>query len=385
MKRRVAVAGVAERIGRLPDRDVFTLFADLLIEAVLDAGIGKADIDGIIATQSLVNRSSRLATSLAEYVGLRNLKWADSVNLGAQSHGTMVSRAANAIRAGLAETIVVGSVDFQLSGLTTDNAVKAMADVRHAEYEQPYGLFMPAIMALKARRYLHQHRLDEDVFSPVAVCMRAHAALKKENVMYRDPIAVDDVRKSKMIAEPLRLLDCAPIVDGGAVIILTTGDRARDLKKAPVYHVRTGENYSHECMIQDNSLTETPIRLSVARAFEGIDVSRKDIDVLFVHDAFTPVVLFALEEFGVCEEGGGGEFVRAGNIRVGGTIPVNTHGGLLSQGHPGIPGGLPHIVEAVRQLRGECGERQVKNARHAATVHFGGPLSMASTTVWSAR
>ncbi len=380
---RVAVAGIAERIGRLPDDDVFTLFSDLLIEAVHDAGIKKADIDGIIATQCLVNRSSRLATSLAEYVGLRNLKWADSVNLGAQSHGTMVSRAANAIRAGLAETIVVGSVDFQLSGLTTDNAVKAMADVRHAEYEQPYGLFMPAIMALKARRYLHQHRLDESVFSHIAVCMRENASLKKENVMFRDPITVDDVRRSKMIAEPLRLLDCAPIVDGGGVIILTSGERAKDLKKAPVYHVRTGENYSHECMIQDNSMTETPIRLSVERAFEGIDVSCRDIDVLFVHDAFTPVVLFALEEFGVCEDGEGGEFVRAGNIRLGGRIPVNTHGGLLSQGHPGIPGGLPHIVEAVRQLRGECGERQVRNAKHASTVHFGGPLSMASTTVWS--
>lgn len=383
MTRRVAVAGVAERIGKIPGHDVFSLFSEMLVEAVADAGLNKADIDGIITTQSLVNKSSRLSTLFAEYVGLRNYSWADSVNLGAQSQGTMICRAANAIKAGLAKTIVIGSVDFQLSGLTSDLAVKAMADVRHAEYEQPYGLFMPAIMALKAQRYLHEYRKDRDVFSHVAVHMRQHASLKNENVLFKDRITADDVAKSKRIADPLNLLDCAPIADGGGVIIITSEERARDLKKKPVYHVNTGENYSHDNFHQDASLLSTPMKASIGRAFARTDISRNDIDVLFIHDAFTPVVLMALEDLEVCDRGEGGDFVKKGNIAIKGKLPVNTHGGLLSQGHPGIPGGMAHIVEAVRQLRGECGDRQVPNANIASSIHFGGPMSMASTSLWS--
>lgn len=383
MTRRVAVVGVAERIGKIPGHDVFSLFSELLIEAAADAGLKKSDIDGIIATQSLVNKSSRLSTLFAEYVGLRNYAWADSVNLGAQSQGTMICRAAHAIKAGLAETIVIGSVDFQLSGLTNDLAVKAMADVRHAEYEQPYGLFMPAIMALKARRYLHEFRKDREVFSHVAVQMRRHAALKNENVLFKERIALEDVAKSKPIADPLHLLDCAPIADGGGVIIVTTGERARDLKRKPVYHLNTGENYSHDNFHQDVSLLSTPMKASIDRAFAGTDLSKNDIDLLFIHDAFTPIVLLALEDLEACERGEGGEFVKGGNIGNKGKLPVNTHGGLLSQGHPGIPGGMAHIVEAVRQLRGECGDRQVRGARIASSIHFGGPMSMASTSIWS--
>jgi len=383
MTRRVAVVGVAERIGKIPGHDVFSLFSELLIEAVADAGLTKTAIDGIIATQSLVNKSTRLSTLFAEYVGLRNYRWADSVNLGAQSHGTMICRAANAIKAGLAETIVIGSVDFQLSGLTNDLAVKAMADVRHAEYEQPYGLFMPAIMALKARRYLHEYKKDREVFSHVAVQMRRHAMVKNENVLFKQPITVDDVAKSKRIADPLNLLDCAPIADGGGIIIVTTEERARDLKKKPVYHLNTGENYSHDNFHQDPSLLSTPMKASIDRAFARTELSRNDIDLLLIHDAFTPIVLLALEDLEVCDRGEGGEFVREGNIGVKGKLPVNTHGGLLSQGHPGIPGGMAHIVEAVRQLRGECGDRQVLDARIASSIHFGGPMSMASTSLWS--
>lgn len=383
MTRRVAVVGIAERIGKIPSHDVFSLFSELLIEAAEDAGLKKDDIDGIITTQSLVNKSSRLSTLFAEYVGLRNYKWADSVNLGAQSQGTMICRAANAIKAGMAETIVIGSVDFQLSGLTSDLAVKAMADVRHAEYEQPYGLFMPAIMALKARRYLYEYKKDRDVFSHVAVCMRQHAILKNENVMFKERITVDDVATSKRIADPLNLLDCAPIADGGGIIIITTEERARDLKKKPVYHVNTGENYSHDNFHQDASLLTTPMKASIDRAFHQTDLSKNDIDILFIHDAFTPVVLLALEDFDVCDKGEGGEFVKKGNIGTKGKLPVNTHGGLLSQGHPGIPGGMAHIVEAVRQLRGECGDRQILNAKNASSIHFGGPMSMASTSLWS--
>ncbi len=382
MEKRVAIVGVAEKIGKIPNNDVFGLFTDLLMEATTDAGLRREDIDGIIATQSLVFKHSRLSTVLAEYAGIRNYKWADSVNLGAQSHGTMISRAASAIKDGVADTIIIASVDFQLSGLTRDLAVKAMADIRHPEFERPYGLFMPAIMALKARKYLHHYNADPDIFAHVAVTMRKHAALKNENVTYRDPITVGDVMKSKKIAEPLHLLDCAPIVDGGAVLIMTTEERARNLKKKPIFYLGGGENYSHDNFIQNPDLLSTPIRSSVDRAFRRVDIKKSDVDVLFIHDAFTPVVVFALEDFGLCEKGAGGDFVRHGNIEMNGAIPVNTNGGLLSQGHPGIPGGLLHVVEAVRQLRWECGARQVNEPKVAASIHFGGPLSMASTSLW---
>lgn len=383
MSKKVAVVGVADRIGKIPDNDVFGLFSELLPEAAGDAGLSRKELDGIIATQSLVFKHSRLATVFAEYVGMRNYRWADSVNLGAQSHGTMISRAAAAIREGHADAIVVASVDFQLSGLTKDLAVKAMADIRHPEFERPYGLFMPAIMALKARKYLHHYNVGEDIFHQVPVIMRRHAFLKRENVMYTDPITTEDVLRSKNIAEPLRLLDCAPIVDGGAVLILTSEERARNARKKPVWYLGGGENYSHDNFIQDIDLLSTPIKHAADRAFERVDVNRRDIDVLFIHDAFSPIVILALEDFGLCEKGEGGRFVGEGNISFGGSIPVNTNGGLLSQGHPGIPGGLLHVVEAIRQLRGECENRQVRDARVAASIHFGGPLSMSSVSLWS--
>jgi len=382
MGKRVAIVGVADRIGKIQDNNVFGLFSDLLIEATKDAGLRRDDIDGIIATQSLVFKHSRLSTVLAEYAGIRNYKWADSVNLGAQSHGTMISRAASAIKEGLADTIVIASVDFQLTGLTRDLAVKGMADIRHPEFERPYGLFMPAIMALKARKYLHFYNASPDIYPHVAVTMRKHASLKKDNVMYRDPITVEDVLKSKKIAEPLHLLDCAPIVDGGAVLIMTSEEKARNLKKKPVLYLGGGENYSHDNFIQDPDLLSTPIKCSVDRAFNRVDIKKSDVDILFIHDAFTPVVIFALEDFGLCERGAAGNFVKDGNIEINGAIPVNTNGGLLSQGHPGIPGGLLHVVEAIRQLRGECGPGQVHEAKVAASIHFGGPLSMASTSLW---
>lgn len=385
MKRKVAIVGVADMIGKIYGDDIYSMFAKLLKKATYESGITKNDIDGIITCQSMYNKHSRLSTALAEYVGITNLKWADSVNLGAQSNGTMFSRAASAIREGTANTIVIASVDLQLTGLSKDLAIKMMAELRHPEYEQPYGLFMPAIMALRARKYIDYYKLDSDVFVDVSVAMRKHANLNQDNVYFKDLISREDVLISRMIADPLKIYDCAPVVDGGAVLIMTTEEKARDLKKKPVFYYGGGENYAHDFISQTPDLLSTPIKLSVDRAFERVDIKKSDIDILYIHDAFSPIVVHALEDFGVCEKGEGWKFVRDGNIDISGKLPVNTNGGLLSQGHPGYPGGLLHVTEAIRQLRGECGKRQVKDVQFASSIHFGGPLSMAHTSIWGVK
>jgi acetyl-CoA acetyltransferase len=184
----------------------------------------------------------------------------------------------------------------------------------------------------------------------------------------RELITMEDVLNSKMISSPLHLLDCSLISDGGGAVIVTSAERAKDLKKAAVYVLGTGQAHSYYHMGHLHSLTNTVCKMAGETAFRRAGFTPKDIDIAMIYDSFTITLIISLEDLGFCKKGEGAEFVQNGRIELNGELPINTHGGLLSYAHPGVPGGIFHLIEAVRQLRGEAGSRQVKEAK-IALVH----------------
>jgi acetyl-CoA acetyltransferase len=197
----------------------------------------------------------------------------------------------------------------------------------------------------------------------------------------QEPISIDDVLNSRMIADPLHLLDCSLVSDGGAAIVLTSAERAKDFPNRPVYVLGVGEGHGHEHITQARSLTTSAAVESGRRAFRMAGIGPADIDVAQIYDCFTPVVLIELEDLGFCKKGEAGAFVASGETALGGSLPMNTNGGLLSHCHPGNPGSMFALTEAVAQLRGDSGERQVNGAETALVHGQGGIMSSHATLI----
>jgi acetyl-CoA acetyltransferase len=227
---------------------------------------------------------------------------------------------------------------------------------------------------------MHAYGTTSEQLAAVAVACRKHASLNPAAQM-RQPITIDDVLNSKMIAHPLHLLDCSLVSDGGAAIVMTSAERAKNFKNKPVYILGVGEGHSHEHISQARSLTTSAAKEAGERAYAMAGLGPKDIDVAELYDCFTPVVVIELEDLGFCPKGEGGRFVEGGRIELGGELPVNTHGGLMSHCHPGHPGSLFSITEAVHQLRSECGPRQVKEAEISLVHGQGGIMSTHCTMI----
>jgi acetyl-CoA acetyltransferase len=220
---------------------------------------------------------------------------------------------------------------------------------------------------------------SEQQFAGIAVAAREWAS-RNPAAQMRDPITIDDVINSRMIADPLHLLDCSLVSDGGSAIIMISAERAKDFAHDPVYLLGVGEGHSHEHISQARDLTTSAARESGARAYEMAGVGPGDIDVAQLYDCFTPTVLVELEDLGFCDKGEGGDLVDSGALLPGGTLPVNTHGGLLSHCHPGNPGSMFALTESVWQLRHQAGDRQVADAR-LALVHAQGGIMSSHTTL----
>jgi acetyl-CoA acetyltransferase len=227
---------------------------------------------------------------------------------------------------------------------------------------------------------MHEYGATEADFAAVAVAARAHAA-RHPGAQMRTPITVADELASKPISDPLKLLDCSLVSDGGAAVVLTRAERAGALRRRPVYLLGAGEGHGHEHLSQAASLTTSAAVESGRRAFAMAGLTPADVDCAFVYDCFTPVVPIQLEDLGFCAKGEGAAFVAGGATAPGGRLPVNTHGGLLSHAHPGHPGSMFHLTEAVRQLQGTAGERQVPGAEVALVHAQGGVLSSHATVL----
>jgi acetyl-CoA acetyltransferase len=267
--------------------------------------------------------------------------------------------------------------------MSRDEAVSALAAVGHPYFEAPYGVGIPSLYGLVANAYMKKYGTRREEMAAVAVNTRAHAMLHP-NAQMRTPITVEDVLASKPIADPLNLLDCCLISDAGGAFIVTSPERARDLKGRPVYLAGIGEAHTHEHLVSAPSLTEFGATRSGKTAYAMAGLGPSDMDVAMLYDCFSIVPIIEMEELGLAERGTAGAFFAAGEAAVGGKLPVNTHGGMLSHAHAGAVGGLMGVIEAVRQLRGEAVNRQVQGASVAIVHGEGGILSSHCTAILTA-
>jgi acetyl-CoA acetyltransferase len=375
---KVAIVGVDEsdQIGIVPDRAPIQLHAEAARNALADAGIEKSEVDGIF-TAGLGGMPS---VQIAEYLGIVP-SYTDSTQVGGSSFEMHVEHAAAAITAGLCSVALITHGETGFSGRARPGARGAWDPWSvQAQFEAPYGLGGPAsVYALAAQRHMYQFGTTSEQLAEVAVATRKWAQLNPKAMM-REPLSIDDVLSARWIAYPFHIYDCCLQTDAGGAVVVASADRARDLPKKPVWVLGSGEASTHTSLSGMPDLTETPARHSGKRAFEMAGIRHDEIDVVEVYDSFTYTALVTLEELGFCKKGEGGDFVSGQRTAPGGDFPMNTNGGGLSYTHPGMYG-IFILIEAVRQLRGECGERQVAGATLACVNGTGGFLSSASTLI----
>jgi acetyl-CoA acetyltransferase len=369
----VAIVGAAESdLGKVaPGLGAIDLMAQAVGRALDDCGLALADVDGVFATTS----QSRMPTlALCEYLGIAP-RHHDATNMGGASFMSMVAHAQAAIAAGLCEVAVIAYGSTQRS-MGRANVAAPDANPHEAPYKP---LYTASSYALAASRHMHVHGTTREQLAQIAVAARQWALLNPA-AWEKKPLTVADVLASPMISDPLTLRDCCLVTDGGGAIVLTRAERARDLRRPPAYVLGVGEALSHYSISSMPDLTTTAAVQSGQQAYRMAGLAPADMDVLQLYDAFTITTLLFLEDLGFCPKGEGGRFVEDGHIAPGGTLPVNTSGGGLSYCHPGMYG-IFALIEAVRQLRGACGARQVPACDTALAHGNGGTLSSQSTVI----
>jgi acetyl-CoA acetyltransferase len=374
---RIVIAGVAESdYGRVPNMTEMQLHAQALQRVLEDSGLRKEEIDGVFCSSQTMGMPTVM---LCEYLHIFP-RYSDSTSIGGSSFEAHLNHAVAAIRAGKCEVALISYGSTQLSSrgrmLGTGGRPSTIPE---DTYESPYGNTLVGAYAMAARRHMYQYGTTSEQLAEIAVVTRCHAGLNPL-AMYREPITVQDVLNSRMIADPLHLFDCCVVSDGGGAVLVTTEERARDLKQPPVYVLGSSESHTHAHISQMPDLTVTAAAMTAPRAFREAGVLPGDIDMAMIYDSFTITVLLLLEDLGFCKKGEGGAFAQNGRIALGGRLPINTDGGGLSSNHPGMRG-IFLIIEAVRQLRGQCGPRQVQGAKLAVAHGSGGLLSSQATTI----
>jgi len=382
---RCSIVGIGESaVGKVPDRSALQLQADATTAALMDAGLTIADIDGLITTPVRVEAWNMPCGVVASYLGIRP-SYLLTVDLAGASGAAMIHHAAMAIAAGQCTTVLCVAGQNLLSNRSRSHAVKAMAEsgAAHPQFEVPYGPLVASNYALIARRHMHEYGTTEAQMAEVAVTMRKHASLNP-NAHKRDLISVSDVLKSPMITSPLKILDCALVSDGAAAAIVTSAERARDLRQKPACLLGQGYGLRHSYIGETLNVTSSGAVDSGRKAFAMAGLKHSDIDVAELYDCFTITVIIELEDLGFCKKGEGGAFVQGGRIGLDGELPVTTHGGLLSAGHCGVGGGFFHVLEAVRQIRGSAGARQIENAETVLVHGNGGTIAIHCTLILGA-
>ena len=380
-QRDIAIVGVAEsdEMGTVPNKSSLQHHAEAAHNALEDAGLSKSDVNGLFTAAF-----STMAT--AEYLGI-NPGLTDSTSVGGSSFVIHVAHAAAAIRAGYCD---VALITHGQAGRSARARVPVDANLPAAQYEAPYGIIgAPVNYALACTRYMHEYGEDRtrQAMAEIAVATRKWANLNPKAVMHDTPMTFDDYHDSRWVAWPFHLLDCCLVTDSGAAIVLTTAERARACRKQPVWVLGAAEGHDHNIISQMPSLTSLIARDTGPKALARAGVSHNDIDLTMIYDSFTYTVMLTLEGLGFCAPGEAPDFVAGQRTAPGGDFALNTSGGGLSYTHPGMYGSFL-LVEAVRQLRGECGDRQVKrshdaneNAKIALVNGTGGSLSSTGTVV----
>ena len=368
-----AIVGAAESdIGAVAaNMSPIDLMAQGIHRALADCGLQHKDVDGVFCATTQARTS---AMSLCEYLRLPAV-YIDSTIVGGSSFEIHVAHAQAALAAGLCSVAVIAY------GSTQRTVGRRQASVReYNPYETPFKPFLPATAyALAASRHMHEFGTTREQLAEVAVAAREWALLNPA-AWEKKPLSVADVLAARPISDPFTVRDCCLVTDGGGAIVMVSADRAKGLAKPPIYVLGCGQSISHASISSMPELTMTGARESGAAAYRMAQMRETDIDVLELYDAFTINTILFLEDLGFCPKGEGGRFIAGGRIGPKGSLPVNTNGGGLSYCHPGMYG-LFLLIEAVRQVRGECGERQVTQAETALVHGNGGVLSAQATVI----
>ncbi|MEX1022117.1 MAG: acetyl-CoA acetyltransferase [Dehalococcoidia bacterium] len=373
LKGAIAIVGIGEpeQIGTIPDKTPLQLMAEASKNAIADAGLSKNDIDTVYS-------QSGPAGPLAEYLGVMPVRGLDTTSVGGASNPVHVIHAAQAVASGRAETVLIAHAGMNRSRRASGGAPGG----EPSSWDAPIGLIgPPAQYALAARRHMHEYGTKAEQLAALAVSTRRWAEMNPRAAM-RTPITVEDVLASRMIADPLHLLDCCLVLDAAAALVVTSAERARDLKQTPIFLLGAGEGHTHSNIWQMPDMTKTAAKASGDEAFAMAGLDRKDIQVAEVYDAFTSEVIAIVEDLGFCKKGEGGAFMEDGRTGPGGEFPMNTQGGGLSFNHPGMFG-IWTIVEVIRQLRHEYeGTPRQVDCEVGLSHGNGGSLNHQVSLIW---
>lgn len=379
------IAGIGEsKLGKVPEMSALGITIDAALKAIDDAGLTVQDIDGIILHPAF-HVSPRYHIIIAETLGIYVKTLADTTMMGGASYGAALERAKWAVESGLCRNVLILGGEKLATGHVSGSAMMASVGAHNLDYEYPFAATIPAYYGLLAQRYLHDYGRDESDLAAIAVATRKHAA-RNPGATMRDPITIDDVLASPIISSPLHRLDCSLVSDGAAAYVVSARGTSKDPdREVAMLGIGQAQSYYHMGQLAvgkgEHDLVRTVVDVAGDRAFKQAGVRRDQIDLANIYDSFTITVAVQLEDLGFCGRGEAGDFVKEGNIDPGGRLPVNTHGGLLSNAHPGACGGMLGITEAVRQLRGEAGERQVERAETALVTSASAVASNFSVTI----
>ena len=373
---RIAIVGVDEsdQIGRVENKSSLQHHAEAAFNALADAGLEMNEVDGLLSAGF-----SNL--TLAEYLGIHP-KFTDGTAVGGSSFIIHIAHAIAAIQAGYCEVALVTHGE---AGRSARNRAGANASEPGPQFEVPYGIIGPPISySMACRRYMELYGEDRtrQALAEIAVSTRKWAQLNPKAYMKDQPMSFDDYHDSRWISWPFHLFDCCLVTDAGGAYVVTTEERARDLKQKPIFILGAAEGHDHGMISQMPDLTRTWARYSGPTALSRSGLSHNDIDLAMIYDSFTYTVLATLESLGFCEAGEGPDFVANQRTAPGGDFALNTNGGGLSYTHSGMYG-MFLVLEAVRQLRGECGNRQLENPKTCLINGTGGALSSTGTVILS--
>jgi len=385
MNKEVAVIGVGiTKFGELWNESFRTLFVKSGAQAIQDAGIRSKDIDMLFGgnmSGGQFIQQEHLASLAMDHTGMIP-KPAMRIEAACASGGMAVAAAYMAIKSGMHDIVAAGGVE-KMTDVLTNRTTGALSTAADQEWESFQGATFPGLYAMIARRHMYEHGTTEEQMAMVAVKNHYNGA-RNPNAHFKNEITLDAVLNSAKIADPIKLLDCSPISDGAAVLILASAEKAKELCDDPIWLVGTGQATGSIALHDRKDVCTLDATVEASRkAYEMAGITPKDVSCAEVHDCFTIAEICAIEDLGFCEKGQGGKFVEEGNTKLDGSKPINTSGGLKAKGHPVGATGVAQVIEAVLQLRGKAGDRQIKDPEYVLTHNIGGSGGTASVHIFS--
>lgn len=381
LRNRAVISGIGELKPRRRTEGVTTLelLAKISRETAMDAGIEKDEIDGLLVGPQVGETPQHVPATVAEYLGLQPTM-SNIVDLGGASGPGMIWRAAAAIEAGMCETVLC-----VLGNHRNPETPRSPNRNPIREFDVPFGASGANLSyALLMQAHMAAYGCTPEDYALIAAGARANAQLNPSAIFHGAPATVDDVLDSPMVTSPLHLFEIVMPVAGGEAVIVTSEERARNGPHKPVFLLGAGEKITHRAVSQAPNLTSGPLKPAMERAFVQSDLKPTDMDLLSLYDCYTIMVAATIEDAGYCKPGEFGAFLRDSGTGPRDTYPLNTHGGQLGFGQPDLAGGMTHVVEAVRQLRGECDGRQIPNASYALVTGNGATMSEAVALILGA-